>query len=158
MAEMVAWRISTPEELERLFAIRMAVFVDEQKVDPTIEIDAADYADTTMHVLATVDGTDVGTARLIIDGPGHAHVGRMAVHKCARGTGVGRVVMEKIHELALEYATNDDGEVRLWLSGQESAVGFYARLGYEITTGERYLDENIWHLDMHIELRRAEQT
>lgn len=155
MAEIKAWQITTNEELERLFAIRMTVFVEEQKVDPNNEIDAADFAETTLHVLATVDGKDAGTARLLIDGPGRARVGRMAVHAWARGTGIGRVVMSKIHELAREHA---GGTVRLELSAQESALGFYERLGYEITSGERYLDENIWHQDMHVILRRADDA
>ena len=138
MPEIKAWQITTNEELERLFAIRMTVFVEEQKVDPNNEIDAADFAETTLHVLATVDGKDAGTARLLIDGPGRARVGRMAVH-----------------ELAREHA---GGTVRLELSAQESALGFYERLGYEITSGERYLDENIWHQDMHVILRRADDA
>ena len=56
VAEVRAWQITTPEELDRLLAIRITVFVDEQNVDPNNEIDASDYAATTRHVLATVDG------------------------------------------------------------------------------------------------------
>lgn len=157
MAEIRVWQITSPEELDRLLAIRITVFVDEQNVDPNNEIDASDYAATTRHVLATVDGVDAGTARLLRKGPGRAYVGRVAVHKWARGSGVGRVIMAKIHELALEDA-DADGTIRLELSGQENAIGFYTQLGYAITTGERYLDENIWHQDLHIDLRRAEEA
>ncbi|QOQ38997.1 GNAT family N-acetyltransferase [Trueperella pecoris] len=151
---MQAWEVRSPEELERCFAIRLKVFVEEQKVAAENEIDALDFADSTRHVLAQVDGNDAGTARLLVDGPGHVHVGRVAVHAWARGSGVGRRVMLTIHDMAMDYAVS--GVVRLELSAQEAAFGFYRSLGYEITTGERYLDEGIWHQDMHLELRRAE--
>ncbi|MDP9807026.1 putative GNAT family N-acyltransferase [Trueperella bonasi] len=150
------WQIVSRQELERIFAIRVKVFVEEQKVSHQSEVDDLDFSETTLHVLATVDGKDAGTARLMIGGPGQAKVGRVAVHEWARGIGLGRAVMEKIHELAREHAADDDGVVRLELSGQDNAIGFYERLGYEVTTGEWYLDENIWHQDMHLILRRAE--
>lgn len=47
-------------------------------------------------------------------------------------------------------------DIRAW-AGQENAIRCYERLGYEIATGERYLDENMWHKkDMHHLIRRAE--
>lgn len=151
---MNVWEVSTEEELERCFAIRRAVFVDEQNVAADNEIDAFDRAATTRHVLAEIDGRDAGTARLLVDGPGRVHVGRMAVHAWTRGTGVGRAVMMKIHEMALDYAV--DGVTRSELSAQEAAMGFYRSLGYEVKNGQRYLDEGIWHQDMILDLRRAD--
>lgn len=62
--------MTTREELERCFAIRMAVFVDEQHVEAANEIDALDFAPPTRHVLAEVGGHDAGTARLLIDEAG----------------------------------------------------------------------------------------
>jgi predicted GNAT family N-acyltransferase len=38
--------------------------------------------------------------------------------------------------------------VRVVLSAQETAMEFYRRLGYDVVTGERYLDAGIWHQDM----------
>lgn len=153
---MDVWEVTSREDLQRCFAIRTTVFVDEQKVSADNEIDALDTAPSTRHVLASVDGKDAGTARLLVDEPGLVHIGRMAVHTWARGSGVGRAVMMKMHDLALHYAIS--GVVRVELSAQESAMGFYRSLGYEATTGERYLDEDMWHQDMHRELRRAEEA
>ncbi|MCM3907257.1 GNAT family N-acetyltransferase [Trueperella bernardiae] len=150
---MRVWQVTTREELERCFAIRKAVFVDEQHVEAANEIDALDFAPPTRHVLAEVGGHDAGTARLLIDEAGHVHVGRVAVHSWARGTGVGRALMNAMHELALDVAGDD---VRVELSAQESAMGFYASLGYGVVNRERYLDEGIWHQDMVLTLRRAE--
>lgn len=65
--------------------------------------------------------------------------------------------MTTIHELALDHTAVNDGGARLELSGQENAIRCYKRLRYEIATGERYLDENMWHkMDMHHLIRRAE--
>lgn len=109
--------------------------------------------------------------------PGEVHLGRLAVRAAARGRGVGARLVIAIEALALaghgvprdgatarddgarrDGATaRDDGAppdgattlaVRVVLSAQESAMEFYRRLGYEIVTGERYLDAGIWHQDM----------
>ncbi|WP_043500486.1 GNAT family N-acetyltransferase [Georgenia sp. SUBG003] len=108
---------------------------------------------------------------------GEVHLGRLAVRAVARGRGIGARLVIAIEGLALaEHATagpgsvpvdggaagggaEDDGsqdgagsgsalQVRVVLSAQESAIGFYRRLGYEIVSGERYLDAGIWHQDM----------
>ncbi|AWA42812.1 GNAT family N-acetyltransferase [Trueperella pyogenes] len=151
---MNVWEVTTDSERERCYAIRTKVFVEEQKVAAENERDAFDTAPSTRHVLAEVAGRDAATARLLVDGPGHVHIGRMAVHVWARGSGVGRAVMEKIHEMAMDYDV--DGVTRVELSAQETAMGFYRSLGYEVKSGERYLDEGMWHQDMVLDLRRAE--
>jgi predicted GNAT family N-acyltransferase len=129
-------------------AIRMTVFVDEQGVDPDVEIDELDSDPTTMHVIALDElGTPLGTARLLPPhDPGEpAHIGRVAVTAEARGLGVGAQLMAFLETSALErYGV--DGTVSVELSAQEQALGFYARLGY-VARPERYLDEKIWHRD-----------
>lgn len=139
-------------------AIRMTVFVDEQGVDPDVEIDAHDEDPATLHVVALDDdGTALGTARLL---PPHhagdpAHIGRVAVSAAARGRGVGALLMAALEESALErYGV--DGSASVELSAQEQALGFYERLGY-VARPERYLDENIWHRDA-VKIVRASDT
>ncbi|HKJ94582.1 MAG TPA: GNAT family N-acetyltransferase, partial [Gammaproteobacteria bacterium] len=70
--------------------VRIAVFVDEQRVPRTLEWDGAD--ETALHVVAMApNGDAVATARLLPDG----HVGRMAVLHEWRGIGLGRLIMER---------------------------------------------------------------
>ena len=133
--------------------IREAVFVGEQGVTLEEEHDGLDAVPTTTHVLAvTEDGTPVGTARLLTDPahPGVVHVGRVAVMAAGRGLGVGRALMAAIEALALAHhavpQSAGRASVRVELSAQESAIGFYEVLGYSIAA-ERYLDARIWHRD-----------
>ena len=154
-------RVTERDELELAWDVRTEVFVHEQHVPVDEEIDELDTAASTTHVLALdeVTGEALGTGRLLSD-PAHegeVHLGRLAVRAAARGRGIGARLVIAIEGLALAGhatadagATNDPGRlrVRVVLSAQESAIGFYRRLGYEIVSGERYLDAGIWHQDM----------
>lgn len=138
-------RVSDVAGLDRVHALRFEVFVDEQGVSPEEELDHRDELPGTVHLLAVAEAQDLGTARLLADGPGKVHVTRVAVRASARGLGLGRVLMAEAERIALaEHA--DAGHVRVELSAQESAIGFYAALGYEIGA-DRYLDAGIWHRD-----------
>lgn len=132
-------------------AIRRQVFVEEQGIDANIEIDEHDRdpasVDTAIHVLATFDGEPIATARVLLyDGPnGEAHIGRVAVRAGYRGTGVGRRIMELLHEISREL-----GYTEVILGAEADAVGFYERLGY-VCEGEPYVHVGgILHQDMRL--------
>ncbi|QOR72160.1 GNAT family N-acetyltransferase [Ruania alkalisoli] len=144
-----------PQAVARVHAIRFEVFVDEQGVAPSDELDDRDYEPGTRHLLAVRETgssngvQDLGTARLLDDGPGMAHASRVAVRSLARGLGVGRVLMTALEREALAaHADRCDpaDEIRMVLSAQESALGFYAALGYAVST-KRYQEAGIWHRD-----------
>lgn len=121
--------------------LRTAVFVEEQRIPLSIELDEADA--TAVHALARNRlGQVVGTGRLLQAGPGVAKVGRMAVHRALRGGSVGRRVL-----LALMAAARERGDHEVLLHAQRSAVGFYARLGFE-ARGEPFTEAGIEHLEM----------
>ena len=144
-ADVQVLRVSDAAGLDRVHSLRFEVFVHEQGVSPAEELDEKDDLPGTVHLLAIADGKDLGTARLLVDGPGQVHVTRVAVRASARGLGIGRALMAQIESIALaEHAAG--GRVRVELSAQESALGFYAALGYEIGA-DRYLDAGIWHRD-----------
>lgn len=149
--------VTTREELAAVWDVRFAVFVEEQGVPREVEVDDLDEAPTTSHVLAVDDdGTVVGTGRLLLDGPGHVHLGRLAVLAEHRGRRVGALLVRAIEALALErHAAGEPPAVEVVLSAQESAMGFYAALGYAAVSGERYLDAGIWHQDMARTLTRG---
>lgn len=153
MAEVRVVDVVDAAGLDEAWAIRFEVFVDEQAVPVEEEVDALDSSPGTFHVLAYVDGVPAGTGRVFPDGvPGNVHVGRMAVRAPFRGSGVGAALMAHLEGIAVaEYAVaGADGRltVVVALSAQESAMGFYSRLGYEVVSGKRYLDAGIWHQDM----------
>ncbi len=152
-SRFVVERVHDAAGLAAAHALRLAVFVGEQAVPVEEEIDDLDTAPTTTHVLVRDDaGVVVGTGRLLIDPahPGVTHVGRVAVAAAARGTGAGAAVMGALEEIALaEHAVvGPDGRptVRVDLSAQVQAAGFYERLGYTVH-GPVYLDAGIDHRD-----------
>ena len=121
--------------------VRTAVFVEEQGIAREDEWDAAD-ADC-LHVVAYNRlGQPVATARLLPAQAGVAKLGRMAVHRVLRGTGVGRNLVS-----ALTQAAQARGDHCLRLSAQRSAQGFYQRLGFE-TVGQPYDEVGIPHIEM----------
>jgi predicted GNAT family N-acyltransferase len=70
------------------------------------------------------------------------HIGRVAVMKEYRGTGIGAYVMSRVEKFATEQ-----GICTLTLSAQVRASGFYEKCGY-IRYGEEYMDEFCPHIDM----------
>lgn len=143
-------RVHDVAGLARVHALRWQVFVDEQGVLPAEELDGRDELPDTVHLVAVdAEGQDVGTARLLSDPdePGVVHVTRVAVSAHARGTGVGRALMNELERIALaEFATGTPPAVHLQLSAQEVAIAFYVALGYQIGS-QRYLDARMWHRD-----------
>ncbi|PFG33451.1 GNAT family N-acetyltransferase [Sanguibacter antarcticus] len=165
--ELRTERVRTQAQLDAAWSVRLEVFVAEQQVPLDEEMDAADTAPTTTHVIVTtvepgqdrdggrtVDDEDVppvavATGRLLTDPshPGVVHIGRVAVRRRWRTGGVGALIMRALEELACEEHALD-GTLRVELSAQEQAIGFYERLGYTVA-GPRYLDAGIWHRDAH---------
>lgn len=124
-------------------AIRTAVFIEEQRVDPALEFDDRDPL--CLHLLALEGAEPLGTARLDVGYAGK--VGRLAVLAAHRRRGVGAALMEGIHALA-----RAEGLPQLWCHAQVSAVPFYERLGYE-ARGEVFVEADIDHVRMEIALR-----
>jgi predicted GNAT family N-acyltransferase len=113
------------------FAVRRAVFIEEQGIPEAEEWDAAD--DTCLHILAEDDTGPLGTARLIARGA-VAKIGRVAVLPQARGTGLGRKIMD--HAL---NAARTAGFAEAMLESQVSVIGFYEGLGF-VAEGPEYDD------------------
>jgi predicted GNAT family N-acyltransferase len=121
--------------------VRDAVFVAEQQVDPDEEWDDADP--NCLHVIAETQKCDaVGTGRLDITGK----IGRMAVLKGYRGTGVGTLIMQTLIE-----AAKDRNLPEVYLNAQTHAVPFYTRHGFA-AEGEEFLEANIPHVRMRRQL------
>ena len=151
--------VKTQEDLDAILDLRSAVFIDEQLVPEEEEIDDLDSLesivdDKVIHLIANENNKIIATARMFVEDRSiisssretHLHVGRVAVRYDARKTGVGRLLMNKCHQVAVQR-----GYSMLTLSAQVQALGFYERLGYQ-ARGKIYLDAGIEHLDMDIKV------
>jgi predicted GNAT family N-acyltransferase len=122
--------------------VRFAVFVDEQRVPPEIEIDARDR--DCVHVLAFAAEAAVGTGR--IDLAQNGKIGRVAVIADRRGRGVGTALMQRLHAIARAHSL-----APVWCHAQLAAVPFYERLGYR-AAGEVFEEAGIAHVRMDCDL------
>ena len=130
--ELMDWNAARAEASR----IRLAVFVEEQRVPPEIEMDDKDAV--CVHALAYARGRPVGTGRLLPDG----HIGRMAVLKENRSLGVGGAILERLVEEARRR-----GMKEVVLSAQTHALGFYRRHGFT-EEGEVFEEAGIPHQEM----------
>jgi predicted GNAT family N-acyltransferase len=136
---IVDWREAQP----LVVPLRTAVFVLEQQVPMELELD--DFDAVSRHAIATaIDGTVVGTGRLLPDG----HIGRMAVAREVRGSGIGS---QLLLQLIAEATRRGFSQVRL--NAQLSAQGFYSRHGFK-AHGTIFLDAGIEHIAMARPLHR----
>lgn len=127
------------ENLSICLALRRAVFVDEQGVDPTLDADGLDESAT--QFLAWANGVPIGTARLrIVDGAAKAE--RVAVLDDFRGHGVGRKLMD-----AIETHARAQAHTAIVVHAQVAVVPFYERLGYA-ASGEVFDEAGIPHRRM----------
>ena len=127
------------ENLSICLALRRAVFVDEQGVDPAIDADGLDDACT--QFLAWASGMPIGTARMrVVDGAAKAE--RVAVLDDFRGHGVGRVLMNVV-----EAGARAQGLHTVVVHAQAAAVPFYERLGYA-ASGAPFVEAGIQHVAM----------
>lgn len=136
--------IAVTDDLEACHALRHAVFVIEQEIDPAEEWD--DLDGQAVHLLARQDGKPVGTARLLVTGD-TGRIGRLCVLREARGLGVGAGLVRA----SLAHFRTQPGVKRVVLGAQCYAIGFYEGLGFE-AHGPVYSDAGIPHRDMVQEL------
>jgi predicted GNAT family N-acyltransferase len=114
--------ISSGKELEQAFRIRIRVFVREQGVPADIELDEDDKG--ALHLLASLGGRAVGTARIVVHGR-QAKIGRMAVLKSHRRKKVGK----KLLTCAITTAKKQ-GARKIYLHAQVAVIGFYESAGF----------------------------
>jgi len=119
--------------------VRIAVFVEEQGIPRSEELDELD--ETAVHCVAYLGGEPAGAGRLLVSGD-EAKIGRMAVLGERRGAGIGRALLE-----ALEREGVARGVRRFRLSAQLHAAPFYERAGYT-REGGVYDEVGIPHIAM----------
>lgn len=140
--------VTTQEQLEECFNIRVTVFVKEQNVPREEELDEYDESPKACRHFLVRDGSrPVGTSRWKVYEEGVAKLQRIAVMKDYRSKGIGRLLV-----IAMEEDAKQQGMHTAILDGQCTAEGFYHRLGYKTESTEPFLDAGILHVRMSKEL------
>ncbi|WP_038606793.1 GNAT family N-acetyltransferase [Corynebacterium atypicum] len=136
-------------ELHQLYKLRVDVFVHEQGT-AYAEIDNVDALDSTLHVLAwTQDSATstpqlVGCARVYPADDGTIRLGRLAVAKQHRGTGLGtQILLQALRLIQERFAAGAT------IHAQAHLAEFYASFGFT-AAGEQFEDTGISHLPMQI--------
>lgn len=133
----VSWQSAAGQ----LSQIRQQVFIIEQHVPAALEWDGLD--DDALHLLATDEQANpIGCARILNGGC----IGRMAVLKNHRGSGVGDALLSAAIEHCQQRGWRD-----ISLSAQVHAISFYERAGF-VACSPEYQDAGIPHRDMKLRL------
>jgi ElaA protein len=126
-------------DLYTIVALRERVFIVEQKCT---YLDADGYDPQSRHVWAEApDHTIHAYLRILPAGLKYpeASIGRVIVAQAARGTGLGKTLMQ--HGIALA------GAVPIKIGAQAYLEKFYTELGF-VRTSDVYDDDGIPHIDM----------
>ena len=137
--------LSTKEELDLGFALRIKVFVEEQKVPMELEFDEKDNSENTVHIGFFDNNKLIGVARLIDLDKDVIHIGRVVIDKEYRGQGIGRELIIGCENIAQQILKR---KIIIELSAQIQAENFYKSLGYNRVNDIIYLDAGIEHVDM----------
>ena len=141
--------LETKEELNLGFALRIEVFVKEQKVPMELEFDEKDNSENTVHVGFFDNKKLIGVARLIDLDKDVIHIGRVVIDKEYRGQGIGRELIIGCENIAQQILKR---KIIIELSAQIQAENFYKSLGYNRVNDIIYLDAGIEHVDMRKEI------
>jgi predicted GNAT family N-acyltransferase len=120
--------------------VRRDVFVREQQIDESEEID--EYEDSSTHFVLYDDNKPIGASRLR-QVKGEGKVERVCILSSHRKKGLGEELM-----MAMEQTAKDQSLPSLILYAQIQAEDFYKKLGYQTTSKEPFLDANIPHVAM----------
>ena len=135
----------SPAGIERAFAIRRRVFVEEQGIGEALEFDARDAQ--ARHLLASVDGEPAGALRIrLLEGGRVAKIERVSVLTAQRRQRVGRALMVAALDLARAQGAH---EARV--HAQTVVQPFYTSLGF-VATGAAFEEDGIPHIAMRMPL------
>jgi predicted GNAT family N-acyltransferase len=132
-------KVSSEKELEQALRIRIRVFVREQGVPEAIELDDDDKR--ALHLLASLEGRAVGTARIVMR-RGQAKIGRMAILKSHRRKKVGKKLLTRAITTAKKQ-----GARKIYLHAQVAVIAFYESAGFRCV-GSVFDEAGIAHRKM----------
>lgn len=128
--------------IARAHAIRHAVFVVEQEIDPSIEWDALDEGAFHFIVVDEQTDRDIGSARAQIYDD-IIKLQRIAILKEMRGRNAGFDLVN----FMLSWGRKQENISKAKLDAQSYAVPFYEKIGF-VAYGEQYEEAEIPHRHM----------
>jgi len=130
-------KVADQQELERVFAIRKIVFVEEQNCPPELEWE---NEEVSTHFLATLDNQPCGACRWRKTDAGYK-LERFAVLKEFRGRRIGQALV------AAALADLPSDAEYIYLNAQLDAMPLYAKFGFQ-AEGEQFEEAGIQHFKM----------
>lgn len=141
--QLVHHHALTAQQTYDMLRLRGVVFVDEQQVPASLEIDGRDLEGETHHLFGYAGDELTAYARLLEpDEHGASHIGRVVVAADGRG-GTGT---ELVRRSVAACESLWPGEP-IMLGAQDHLRGFYGRHGF-VPVGEVYDEAGIPHIDM----------
>src|SRR5262245_1373448 len=128
----------TDADLALAFAIRRAVFVEEQGVAAEHERDGLD--DQCQHFLARLSSLEAVAAARARTTPRGWKIERVAVAQPHRGRSVGAALVRRMQAEA-------PAGLSVYVHAQESALRFWERMGF-VAEGPRFFEAGIPHYRM----------
>jgi len=130
------------DELYAILQLRSAVFVVEQNC---VFQDADNKDQPSFHLMGWQDAALVAYTRLVPPGIAYneASIGRVVTAITARGSGIGRMLMQR----SIDECRKLFGEGVIRIGAQLYLKEFYASLGF-IPTGGIYPEDGIDHIQM----------
>jgi len=132
-------KVKDKKEMDLVHEIRREVFIKEQGVPEELEMDDLDQ--DAVHVIAYADGMPAGCGRMIFNGD-KAKIGRVAVRKSMRRTGIGTGICKLLIAIAKDSCVHS-----ICINAQITAVDFYSSLGFE-REGDVFFEAGIKHVKM----------
>ena len=136
----------SPEEFEEYYDLRWRVLRKPWGQPRESEKDAFDPVADHVSV-RDEDGKLIGIGRLHLNNDREAQIRYMATEEDVRGSGVGRVIIERIETIVRER-----GVRWITLNAREHVVGFYEHLGYRVTGEGPTMFDEIRHSKMRKEM------
>ncbi|MDR6783096.1 putative GNAT family N-acyltransferase [Pedobacter africanus] len=137
MEALLVNKVKTKEELEKVFAVRKTVFVEEQNCPPELEWE---NEEESIHFLAEINGEPCGACRWRKTEAGYK-LERFAVLKEFRGKRIGQALV------AAALADLPESAHYIYLNAQLEAMRLYSRFGF-IAEGEQFEEAGIQHMKM----------
>lgn len=140
MAKLRYKLVENNKELEEALDIRKRVFVEEQGISETLDLDGNDSS--ALHIIVKNGDIAVGTIRIRFLDNRQAKLERMAILKPSRGAGIGKGIIT-----FLEEELRRRGIEQIALHAQYYVKDFYTKCGFR-ETGLPFLDADIQHIRM----------
>ena len=134
-----AFKVADQDKLDKVFAVRKKVFVEEQNCPPELEWE---FEDESTHFLATVNNDPAGAARWRKTEKGYK-LERFAVLKNYRQLGIGQLLVKTV---MADLPLNADF---IYLHAQLSAIPLYEKFGFQ-KEGAQFEEAGIQHFKMRL--------